>query len=92
MTQNLPDLERQPDVMERIAVEGGTVQTYSFGSGEEVLLLANGGPGLPCDYMRDSHSHLADRGWRVVTWDQLGTDSSDRPHDPLHPCRPGCLC
>jgi proline iminopeptidase len=82
MTEVLPGLERQPDAMERIAVEGGTVQTYSFGSGDEVLLLANGGPGLPCDYMRDSHSHLADRGWRVVTWDQLGTGRSDRPTDP----------
>ena len=29
------------------------------------LLLANGGPGLPCDYLRDSHSHLADRGYRA---------------------------
>ncbi len=82
MTEILPGLERQPDAMERIAVEGGTVQTYSFGSGENVLFLANGGPGLPCDYMRDSHSHLADEGWRVVTWDQLGTGRSDRPTDP----------
>lgn len=81
MTEDLPGLERQPDAMERIAVEGGTIQTYSFGSGPDVLFLANGGPGLPCDYMRDSHSHLADCGWRVVTWDQLGTGRSDRPTD-----------
>jgi proline iminopeptidase len=45
-------------------------------------MLVNGGPGLPCDYMRDSHSHLADQGFRVVTWDQLGTGRSDRPGDP----------
>jgi len=82
MIQTLPDVERQPDAMERIDVEGGQVVTYSFGSGDEILMLVNGGPGLPCDYLRDSHSHLADQGFRVVTWDQLGTGRSDRPGDP----------
>ena len=82
MTKPLDGVERQPDAMERIAVEGGEVVTYSFGSGGDVLLLANGGPGIPCDYMRDSHSHLADDGWRVVTWDQLGVGRSDKPADP----------
>ena len=72
MTENLPGLDRQPDAMARITVEGDEVQTYSFGNGEEVLFLANGGPGLPCDYMRDSHSHLADQGYRVVTHGQKG--------------------
>ena len=82
MTKTLAGVERQPDAMERIAVEGGEVMTYCFGSGDEVLFLANGGPGLPCDYLRDSHSHLATDGLRVVTWDQLGTGRSDRPDDP----------
>ena len=82
MTEALSGVERQPDAMERIAVEGGEVMTYSFGIGDEVLFLANGGPGLPCDYLRDSHSHLAKDGLRVVTWDQLGTGRSDRPDDP----------
>jgi proline iminopeptidase len=81
MAEHLPELERQPDAMEKIAVEGGEVMTYSFGSGDKVLMLANGGPGLPCDYLRDSHSHLADETLRVVTWDQLGTGRSDRPTD-----------
>ncbi len=81
MAEELPGLERQPDAMVRIAVEGGEVMTYSFGTGDDALLLANGGPGLPCDYMRDSHSHLADEGYRVVAWDQLGTGRSDRPAD-----------
>jgi proline iminopeptidase len=81
MSEPLPGVERQPDAMKRIAVEGGEVATYSFGTGTEVLLLANGGPGLPCDYLRDSHSHLADKDWRVVTWDQLGVGRSDRPND-----------
>ena len=82
MAEHLPGLERQPDEMKPITVEGGEVMTYSFGSGDEVLFLANGGPGIPCDYMRDSHSHLADQGYRVVTWDQLGVGRSDRPTDP----------
>ena len=81
MTVILPDLERQPDTMERLAVEGGEVVTYSFGSGDNVLLLVNGGPGLPCDYLRDGHSQMADKGWRVATWDQLGAGRSDRPDD-----------
>jgi len=80
VAEPLPGLERQPDAIEMVAVEGGRVMTYSFGAGE-VLMLANGGPGLPCDYLRDSHSHLADEGFRVVTWDQLGTGRSDAPDD-----------
>jgi proline iminopeptidase len=81
MADPLPGLDIQPDAMDRIAVEGGEVMTYSFGSGDNVLLLVNGGPGLPCDYLRDSHSHLATKGFRVVTWDQLGTGRSQRPGD-----------
>lgn len=81
MTETLSDVERQPDAMERVAVEGGEVVTYSFGAGDDVLLLVNGGPGLPCDYLRDGHSQLADKGWRVATWDQLGTGRSDRSDD-----------
>ena len=38
-------------------------------------------PGLPCDYLREAHSFLADHGFRVVTFDQLGTGKSDRPTD-----------
>ena len=46
MSEPLPDVERQPDEMTAITVEGGEVMTYSFGSGDKVLFLANGGPGL----------------------------------------------
>jgi proline iminopeptidase len=81
VTAPIAGIERQPDAMERVAVEGGEVMTYSFGTGDNVVLLANGGPGLPCDYLRDSHCGLADKGWRVATWDQLGTGRSDRPED-----------
>ncbi len=74
--------EIEPDEVQDVTVDGYTVKTYSFGSGDNVVLCANGGPGLPCDYLRDSHSCLAERGYRVVAWDQLGTGASDRPTDP----------
>ena len=54
---------------------------YSFGTGEETLLIANGGPGLPCDYVREPHARLAGAGFRVVAWDQLGCGRSDKPDD-----------
>jgi proline iminopeptidase len=73
--------DRQPDRVIRVPVDGYEVAAYSFGSGDEVLLLLNGGPGLPCDYLRDSHSWLADRGYRVVAFDQLGCGASDHPAD-----------
>lgn len=74
--------EIEPDAVVDVVVDGFSVKTYSFGSGDNVVLCANGGPGLPCDYLRDSHSCLKDKGYRVVAWDQLGTGSSDRPTDP----------
>lgn len=76
-------MERLPD--EEITVrleEGYDVVVYSFGEGDTVLFCANGGPGLPCDYVRDSHSLLAEGNVRVVAWDQLGCGKSDRPEDP----------
>ncbi|SDE67209.1 proline iminopeptidase-family hydrolase [Kordiimonas lacus] len=77
-----PGPEREPDDVIRIRLEEGyDVVAYSFGTGDEVLFCANGGPGLPCDYVRDSHSLMADRGFRVVAWDQLGCGRSDRPDD-----------
>jgi len=74
--------EREPGQVRRVAVHGHEVVTYSSGEGEDVLLLINSGPGMPCDYIRDSHSLLADRGFRVVACDQLGCGASDRPDDP----------
>jgi proline iminopeptidase len=69
---------------ERIEIDlggGHKVVAYSYGSGDEVLFLLNGGPGLPCDYLRDPHVPLADLGFRVVVHDQLGTGASDHPQD-----------
>ncbi|HET6621816.1 MAG TPA: proline iminopeptidase-family hydrolase [Dongiaceae bacterium] len=73
--------ERAPDQTREVAVGKYRVATYSFGTGRDVVLLLNGGPGLPCDYLREAHSFLADHGFRVVTFDQLGTGKSDRPTD-----------
>ena len=72
---------RQADETFRVAVEGGEVAVYSYGAGERVLLCLHGGPGLPCDYVRDSHSVMAAHGYRVVVYDQLGCGQSDKPDD-----------
>ncbi|MHA6688671.1 proline iminopeptidase-family hydrolase [Mesorhizobium sp. A556] len=71
-----------PDDEIEIAVGGHRIRAYSFGAGSQTVLCLNGGPGLPCDYLRDSHSCLVERGYRVVAFDQLGTGASDRPDDP----------
>jgi proline iminopeptidase len=47
----------------------------------KVLLLLNGGPGLPCDYLLTPHLTLVDHGWTVASYDQLGCGESDRPGD-----------
>jgi proline iminopeptidase len=73
--------EIAPDDRIEIDVDGFRVVAYSFGSGDETVLCLNGGPGLPCDYLRDAHSCLVDQGYRVVAFDQLGTGASDRPTD-----------
>lgn len=49
-------------------------------NGHTVFCL-NGGPGLPCDYLRDSHAVLVEHGFDVVSYDQLGTGRSDKPEE-----------
>ena len=73
---------RTPDETRRVAVDGYEVVTYSYGSGDETLFLLNGGPGLPCDYLRDPHIPMANDHFRVVAFDQLGCGNSDRPENP----------
>src|SRR5262245_55294547 len=73
--------ERPADEQVEITIDGYKVVAYSFGSGPDTVLCLNGGPGLPCDYLRDAHSCLADHGYRVIAFDQLGTGASDRPVD-----------
>jgi proline iminopeptidase len=57
------------------------VKTYSYGERGDVLFLLNGGPGLPCDYLREPLLRMVEAGYRVVTYDQLGCGASDRPKD-----------
>lgn len=73
--------ERKPDETVDIEVDGYKVVAYSFGGGDDVLLCLNGGPGLPCDYLREAHVPLADKGYRVVAFDQLGCGRADKPQD-----------
>lgn len=73
---------REPDEIVRVPVSGHEVAAYSYGSGDNVLFLVNGGPGRASLPMRNEHAYLADHGWRVVSHDQLGTGASDRPEDP----------
>lgn len=45
------------------------------------LLVLHGGPGFPHDYLEPLEA-LAERGRRIVFYDQLGCGRSDHPHDP----------
>jgi proline iminopeptidase len=72
---------REPDAIVRVDVAGHRVVTYSYGTSENVLLLLNGGPGIPCDYLREPMIRMVDAGYRVIAFDQLGTGQSDRPDD-----------
>jgi proline iminopeptidase len=73
--------EIEPDERHELTIQGFRVVAYVFGAGPETLLCLNGGPGLPCDYLREAHSCLAEQGFRVVAFDQLGTGASERPDD-----------
>ena len=73
--------DRNPDDTIEVTVDGHRVIAYSYGDGDEVLFCLNGGPGLPCDYLRAPHASFAERGFRVVIHDQLGTGASDHPDD-----------
>ena len=73
--------ERKADQVVEVPVDGYKVVTYSFGSGDETVLCVNGGPGIPCDYVREPNACLTDHGYRVVAFDQLGCGASDRPDD-----------
>ena len=74
--------EMTADRRHEVEVEGGTVVVYDFGQGDDVVFCLNGGPGLPCDHLREPHLPLLDHGHRIVVQDQLGTGQSDHPDDP----------
>lgn len=71
----------KPDRSRRIKIDDHEVVTYEYGDGEEVLFLLNGGPGLPCNYLRDPLLRMVSESLRVVTYDQLGCGASDKPKD-----------
>ena len=71
--------EKKIDNTINVNIDGHNVKVYEFGSGSETLLCLNGGPGLPCDYVRDCHSWISDKGYKVVAYDQLGCGQSDKP-------------
>ena len=52
----------------------------SFGGGDNVLLCLHGGPGVPHYYLLPL-AKLANDGFRVVFYDQLGVGSSEKPDD-----------
>ena len=55
---------------------------YDTKKGEKTIFLLNGGPGLPCNYLREPHiQHLTKEGYRIVTYDQLGCGKSSKPKD-----------
>jgi proline iminopeptidase len=71
---------RKPDTRE-VRIGRYKVVTYSYGDSGRILFLLNGGPGISCNYLRDPLLPLVEAGFRIVTYDQLGTGASDRPTD-----------
>ncbi len=65
-----------------VHVPGGKVAVYDTGGSGPVLMLVSGGPGWSCEALFEGHRPIADRGRRVVSWDQLGCGQSDNPADP----------
>jgi proline iminopeptidase len=76
----MPDFS-SPDETKPVSIDEHEVVTYSWGTGKETIFLLSGGPGLPCRYLVEPHLRLVDAGYRVVSYDQLGTGQSDRPTD-----------
>jgi len=70
------------DLVEFVSVhKGHKVAVYSYGSGDNVLMLLNGGPGNPSIDIRKCFEPLASSSLRIVSFDQLGTGRSDCPDD-----------
>src|SRR5215212_9512868 len=63
-----------------IDVGPGNVWYESMGEGTPLLLL-HGGPGASSDYLKPLMA-LAQDGYQVVRYNQLGSYMSDRPDDP----------
>lgn len=64
-----------------VDVGPGRVWYESAGAGPRTVLLLHGGPGASSDYLAPLMV-LAEDGYRVVRYEQLGSHRSDRPDDP----------
>jgi proline-specific peptidase len=64
-----------------VDVGDGRVWYESAGTGNRTLLLLHGGPGGNSEDL-SPFLNLADDGFRVVRYDQLGSWRSDKPDDP----------
>jgi proline-specific peptidase len=65
----------------RVAVEGGQVAYWVYGTGSRALLCLHGGPGCPSPSI-ESLVDLASADLRVILYDQLGCGDSEAPDDP----------
>ena len=65
----------------RVDVPGGWVWYEERGDGPQAVVLLHGGPGASSDYLEPLMAPLAERGYRVVRYDQLGSRRSARPDD-----------
>jgi proline-specific peptidase len=65
----------------RVAVEGGQVAYWVYGTGSRALLCLHGGPGCPSPSI-ESLVDLASADLRVILYDQLGCGESEAPGDP----------
>ena len=78
-------MKPEPSEISDIQVNGYRLRVYRYGPPisprSEVVLLVNGGPGLPSEYLRAPHARLAELGFTVVAYDQLGCGASERPTD-----------
>ncbi len=76
----------EPERRDVTLASGYRIATYSARPASpdpaKVLLLLNGGPGLPCDYLLTPHLELVRHGWTLLSYDQLGCGASDHPDDP----------
>jgi proline iminopeptidase len=77
-------IERQQGYVD---VGDGRVWYESAGEGRRTLLLLHGGPGGNCEDL-EPFMDLAELGFRVVRYDQLGSWRSDKPDDVSLWCAP----
>lgn len=66
--------------LREVVSQGVRLDVRSTGSGDEVLVLVHGGPGLSKEAMAP-YEALATDGLRVVSYDQRGTGRSAAPED-----------